>query len=121
MKLLISTIILTLTTCVGQRQNLDYPTDIKEIKEVTLTRPDKESNGKFATIKDLTEEEIKELLKALENSKPVGPWKFIPDYFIVFTTTENETKRIKINGNKVKGYDSDYTYEIDQLDFLEEF
>lgn len=121
MKLLISTIILTLTTCLGQRQNLDYPTKIEEIKEVTLTRPDKESNGKFATIKDLTEEQTKELLNALENSKPVGPWKFIPDFYIVFRTTENETIRIKINGNKVKGYNSDYSYEIDQLDFLEEF
>ena len=110
-----------MTTCVGERQNLDYPTKIEEIKEVTLTRPDKESNEEFATIKDLTEEQTKELLTALENSKPVGPSKFIPDFYIVFTTTENETKRIKINGNKVKGYDSDYSYEIEQLDFLEEF
>ncbi len=121
MKFLISTIILTLTTCVGQRQNLDYPTKIEEIKEVTLTRPDKESKGKFATIKDLTEEQTKELLKTLDNSKPVGLMKFIPDYYIVFSTTNNETRRIKINGNKIKGYDNDYTYEIENLDFLKEF
>jgi len=109
------------TACMDKRHNLDYPTKIEEIKKVTLTRPDKESNGKFATIKDLTEEQTKELLTALENSKPIGPSKFLPDYYIVFTTSENETKRIKINGNKVKGYDNDYSYEIKQLDFLEEF
>ncbi len=121
MKLFISTIFLTLITCVGQRQNLDYPNKIEEIKEVTLIRPDKESNGKFATIKYLTEEQTRELLKVIENSKPVGPWKFVPDFYIVFTTKGNKTKRIKINGNKVKGYDSDYSYEIEQLNFLEEF
>jgi len=100
---------------------LDYPTKIEEIKEVTLTRPDKESNGKFATIKDLTEEQTKELLRVLKNAKPVGPMKFIPDYYIVFSTTTNETRRIKINGNNIKGYESDYSYEIESLDFLDEF
>jgi len=50
-----------------------------------------------------------------------SPMKFIPDFYIVFTTTRNETRRIKINGNKVKGYDNDYSYEIEQLEFLEEF
>lgn len=112
---------MALTTCVGQRQNLNYPTKIEEIKEVTLTRPDKESKGKFATIKDLTEEQTKELLKVLNNAKSVGPMKFIPDYYIVFSTTTNETRRIKINGNKIKGYDSDYSYEIEELEFLEQF
>jgi hypothetical protein len=121
MRMFLSIIILTLTACVGQNQNLDYPTEIEEIKVVTLTRPDKVSKGKFATIKELTKDQTKELLKVLKNAKSVGPMKFIPNYYIVFTTIENETRRIKINGNKIKGYENDYSYEIEQLELLEQF
>ena len=121
MKILIPILLFTLLACTEQRQNLDYPSNMEDIRKVTLTRPDKASNGKFATIKDLTEEQTKELLKALNDAKPVGPIKFMPDYYIVFSTTDNETRRIKINGNHIKGYDNDYSYEIETLDFLEAF
>lgn len=112
---------MALTTCLEQKQNLDYPTELEEIKNVTLTRPDKESNGKFATVKDLTQGQIKELLEVLENAEPVGPMKFIPDFYIVFVTKTGETQRIRIIDNKVKGYNNDYSYEIDRLEFLDEF
>ena len=96
MKFLITSILLALISCFGYSQNLNYPTQLENIKKVTLTRPDIESNGKFATIKELSEEQTIELLKALSNAKPAGMWKFIPDFYIVFTTSENETQRLKI-------------------------
>lgn len=121
MRIFLLITIFTLTSCVVEKQKLDFPTEIEDIKEITLTRPDKESKGKFATVKDLTQEQTKELLQVLKNAKPVGPMKFIPDYYIVITTIEGETRRIKINGNKIKGYENDYSFEIVQLEFLEQF
>ena len=78
-------ILLTLSNCIFTNRNLDYPDKIKEIKEVVLSKPDKESNGKFATIKNLHQDQIVELLGVLRNAKSIGPYEFIPDYYLVFT------------------------------------
>jgi hypothetical protein len=104
----------------SQRENLNYPTDINEIKEVVLERPDEKSHGKFAEIRKLSAEEISEILEVLKDAKPLGLKKFEIDYYIVFTT-HNGTRRIKITGNQIKGYDSDYTYKIEKTTFLENF
>ena len=37
----------------SRRENLDYPTEINQIKEVVLERPDQKSHGKFAEVKKL--------------------------------------------------------------------
>ncbi len=100
---------------------MDYPTKIAEIEQITLSRPDEESNGKFEKLKDLTYEQRVVLLRVLNEAKPIGPTKFIPDYYIVFETTTNKIRRIRVHGNIIKGYDSDFSYEIDSPDFLEEF
>ena len=104
----------------SERENLNYPTDINEIREVVLDRPDKKSHGEFAEIRKLNAEEITEILEVLKDAKPLGLKKFKIDYYIVFTTN-NGTERIKISGNQIKGYDNDYTYEIEKTMFLENF
>ena len=121
MKFIISILILTLTTCLGKRQNLEYPAKIELIKDVNLSRPDKDSDGKIAEIKHLNQAEIIELLTVLKNAKPSGPTKFIPDYYIEFTTVKNKTIRIKVNKDYIKGYDNDYSYQIKPPLFLEKF
>ncbi|CAL2078658.1 hypothetical protein [Tenacibaculum sp. 190524A02b] len=121
MRIFLLITVLILTSCVGTNKKLNFPVEMEDIREVTLTRLDKESEGKFANIKVLTREQTKDLLEVLKNAKPVGPMKFIPDYYIVFTTKKNETRRIKINKNKIKGYEDDFSYEIEQFEFLEKF
>ena len=100
---------------------MDYPESIEEIEEVTISRPDKDSNGKFAEEKKLNEKEIRELLEAIRKSKPIGPTKFYSDYFIFFKTNEGENKRIRVNGNTIKGYKNDLSYEFNPPTFLNEF
>lgn len=100
---------------------IDYPKDIHEIKSVKLVRPDEKSNGKFAEIKKLKESEIVELLAAIKNSKKAGIIKFKPNFYIVFVTKNNETKRIKVNGNIIKGYTNDIGYTISKLAFMADF
>jgi len=102
------------------RENLDYPTDINQIKEVVLERPDQESHGKFAEIKRLSSKEIVELLKVLKNAKPLGLKKFKIDYSIYFST-ENGPKTIMVTGNQIKGFENDYTYQIETPKFLSDF
>ena len=121
MKIFIAIIIFTLTSFVGKRENLDYPKKIEEIEKITLTRPYAKSKGKIATVKDLTKDQTKNLLDVLDNAKAIGPVKFKTDNYIVFTTKTNETNGIKIAGNKIKGYDSDFSYKIESLEFLAEF
>ena len=104
----------------AQRENLSYPTDVTQMQEVVLERPDEKSHGKFAEIRKLSAEEITELLEVLKDAKPLGLKKFKIDYYIVFTTNKG-TRRIKITGNQIKGYDNDYTYEIKKTKFLESF
>jgi hypothetical protein len=104
----------------SQRENLNYPTHISEIKEVVLERPDEKSHGKFAEIRKLSAQEISELLKVLNDARPLGLKKFKIDYYIVFITN-NGTRRIKISGNQIKGYDGDYTYKIEKTKALENF
>jgi hypothetical protein len=104
----------------SQRENLNYPTHIREIKEVVLERPDEKSHGKFAEIRKLSAQEISELLKVLNDARPLGLKKFKIDYYIVFITN-NGTRRIKISGNQIKGYDGDYTYKIEKTKALENF
>jgi hypothetical protein len=121
MRLIIIMFILLISSCGRQRENLDYPKDINEISEVTLNRHNKESNGESAEIKKLSKEEVNQLLHALENSKAVGLTKFIPDYYIIFTTKTNGTKKFRINGNIIKGYDNDISYKIENIGFLINF
>ncbi|OOG69982.1 hypothetical protein [Flavobacterium sp. A45] len=103
-----------------QKENLDYPTEINQIKEVVLERPDRKSHGKFAEVKKLNSKEIAELLEVLNNAKPVGLKKFKIDYYIVFST-KNETRRIMVTNNQIKGYENDYTYQIEEIKFLSDF
>jgi hypothetical protein len=107
--------------CSTDRPNLDYPPDRTEIKNVYLDQPDKETRDKFAIIQNLTEEQIILLLRTLNAAREIGPVKFMPEYFIIFETKSGETLKLKVNGNKIKGYDSDLTYEIAELEFLEKF
>ena len=104
----------------SQRENLDYPTEINKIKEVVLERPDRKSHGKFAEVKKLNSKEIVELLEVLKNAKPLGLKKFKIDYYIVFST-ENGTRRIMVTNNQIKGYENDYTYQIEKIKFLSDF
>lgn len=112
--------ILLYSSC-NERENLDFPKSIGEIEKVILSRPDKESNGKFADHKELNEQEIIKLLEAISESKPKGLTKFYPDYFIYFKTKKGSTKKIKVNGNTIKGYKSDFSYEFNPPIFLSEF
>ncbi len=114
-------ILLLFASCNTQKENLDYPKSIEQIKEVSLSRPDVQSKGKFAEQRILHEKEIEELLVALDNAKSIGPTKFKPDYFIVFKTKEGDNKKIRVNGNTIKGYQSDFSYKINFLKFLNEF
>jgi len=100
---------------------MDYPKSMKQINEVVLSRPDESSNGKFAEQKILNEQEIKELLKAIDNSKPIGPTKFRSNYFIVFKTKDGATKRLRVNGNTIKGYKNDFSYKFNLPNFLHKF
>ena len=108
-------LMLSVSACFGQRENLDYPQDITKIKEVELLRPDVKSDGKFAMVRDLNHDEIVHLLLILKQAKPIGPNKFVPDYYITFITTQNKNQRIKVRGNMVKGYESDYAYRVEGL------
>ena len=119
MRIQIVLLSLLLISCF-QRENLDYPKEIGKIKEVVLERPDKKSHGKFSEERKLSSEEVAKLLEILNNAKPLGSKKFIIDYYIVFST-ENGTRRLKINGNQVKGYDNDLTYRIEKTNFLKDF
>lgn len=101
--------------------NLDYPKDANDIEKVELTRPDKASKGKFAKVQALSSKEIKMLLFVLGNAQPLESKRFTPNYYIVFTTKKNETKKIMINKDKVKGYDNDMVYQIRPLEILLEF
>jgi hypothetical protein len=121
MKFLIVIIVLIFSSCIRQNKNLDYPKNINEISEVVLDRPDKSTNEESAEIKYLTKEETSQLLRALKKSKPVGPSKFKPDFYIIFKTKTNEIKKIKINGSIIKGYDSDNSYRIEKIKFLTDF
>lgn len=103
------------------KENLDYPTLIENIEEVVLSRPDQKSNGKFAKQKRLSEQEIKVLINAINAAQAIGSAKFRPDYFIVFTTKDREHRRIKVNGNTIKGYKNDFSYRFDLPIFLKEF
>ena len=118
---LLSIFLILIVSCNNEKENLDYPKSIENIEEVTLSRPDKKSNGKFAEQKKLNEQEIKELIKAIGKSKPIGLTKFYPDYFIVFKTKEGENKRIRVNGKTIKGYENDFSHEFNPPLFLNEF
>lgn len=115
---LLSIFLILIVSCNDEKENLDFPKSIDKIEEVTLSRPDKKSNGKFAEQKKLSEQEIKELLKAISKSKPIGPTKFNPDYFIVFKTKEGKTKRLRVNGKTLKGYENDFSYNFNPPLFL---
>lgn len=119
-KLLFALLIL-ISSCSNEKENLDYPKSIEEIEGVTLSRPDKQSNGKFAEQKDLSDKEIRELLKAIGKSKPKGLTKFYPDYFIIFTTKNGKNKKLKVNKNTIKGYKNDFSYKFNPPIFLDEF
>jgi hypothetical protein len=101
-------------------EKLNYPKEIIQIKEVILERPDQKSHGKFSEIKKLSRIEIIELLKALDNAKPLGLKKIKIDYFICFST-ENGNKRIMVTDNQVKGLENDNTFQIERLKFLSNF
>lgn len=118
---LLSIFLILIVSCNNEKENLDYPKSIEKIEEVTLSRPDKKSNGKFAEQKKLNEQEIKELLKAISKSKPIGPTKFAPDYFIVFKTRDGENKRLKVNGKTIKGYENDFSHKFNPPVFLNGF
>ena len=105
-------ILLIVTACSNHVENLDYPQSIDEIERVFLSKPDIASNGEFAEQKILNAEEVKELLAAIDDSKVVGPMKFRPDYFIVFETKGGTNKKLRVNGDKIKGDENDFTYEI---------
>ncbi len=109
------------SSCAIQQYELDYIRSIDEIKEVVLVRPDKNSSGKFAETKALSRDEIKQLLNALDKAQAIGPTKFIPDYYIEFEQISSGNKRLKVNGTTIKGYDSDYSFKIEKLNFLENF
>jgi len=104
----------------SRRENLDYPTEINQIKEVVLERTDQKSHGKFAEVKKLNSKEIIELLEVLKNAKPLGLKKFKIDYYIVFST-KNGTRRIMVSNNQIKGYENDYTYQIEKIKLLGDF
>ena len=114
-------ILILFTNCVKQRDNLDYPKNIKDIVEVVLERPDKKSNGKFAEFKKLNEKEIIKLLQVLNKAQPIGPTKFKPDFYIYFETKNNGNYRIKINKNIIKGYKNDYSYKFENVLWLTNF
>jgi len=105
----------------SKRENLNYPKNIHEISKVELIRPDKISKGKFLETRTLSLREIEELLNVLNNAVPIDFFQLIQNFYIVFTTKANETKRIKINGNLIKGYENDNSYRISNLVFLDNF
>lgn len=119
MKTQLILVTLLFISCSG-RENLDYPTEINQIKEVVLERPDRKSHGKFAAVRKLNSKEIAELLEVLNNAKPMGLKKFKIDYYIVFSTKKG-TQRIRVTNNQIKGYENDYTYQIEEIKFLSDF
>ncbi|WP_163518290.1 hypothetical protein [Gelidibacter japonicus] len=121
MRLIFIVFILIFVSCKEKNNGIDYPKNINEIESVNLLRPDEKSNGKLAEIKYLEKNEIAELLAAIKNANEFGMIKFKPDYYIEFVTKNDGTKRIKVNGNKIKGYKNDIGYEIAKLNFMTEF
>lgn len=99
--------------------NLDYPKDANDIEKVELVRADK--SHKHNKTQLLTINETKQLLFILGNARWVEAPHFKPDYHIVFLSKKGETKKLMINKNLVKGYDTDKVYEIRPLEFLLEF
>jgi hypothetical protein len=83
---LIIALLWLLTGCNTSRANFDYPTDIKDIKSVTLERPIESTRGEVLKIKRLDRNQIKTLLAVLQKAKPVGQVEFKPDFFISFET-----------------------------------
>ncbi|AMM50202.1 hypothetical protein TH61_02085 [Rufibacter sp. DG15C] len=118
MKLFFIAVLSILSACSSDNDKLDYPKRIEDVVEVELLRPDEKTNGEIAEIKQLSESVIIELLNALEKVKPIGPVKFIPDFFIIFSTKTDGTKKLKVNGRTVKGFKNDFGYEIPELHFL---
>jgi hypothetical protein len=114
-------LLLILNSCSGQRENLKYPSDQNEIANVCLEQPDEKTQGRFALIQKLTGDEITQLIEALNNAKVAGPVKFKPEYYIIFETKAGKTLRLRAHKNLIKGYDSDLTYKIEELDFLKHF
>ena len=123
MKIKLRTILIfvIITSCNRSKVDIDFPRDINEIESINLLKPDNSSNGKFAGVKYLNQNEIQKLVKVLKDAKFKGPYKFIPKYYIEILTKNDGVKRIRVNGNIVKGYKSDIGYEISNLEFLNEF
>ncbi|AKQ46251.1 hypothetical protein TH63_12490 [Rufibacter radiotolerans] len=121
MKLFLIVVLSILTACSSDNDKLDYPKRIEDVVKAELFRPDEKTNGGVVEIKKLSESEIVELLNALRKGKPVGPVKFKPDFFIILSTKTDGTKKLKVNGRTVKGFQNDFGYEIPELDFLNNF
>ena len=99
---------------------LNYPSDIHEIKGVVLERSDSNSNGKFAEIKQLNDNQVKQLLVTLSKARQIDSKSFDEDFQIIFST-ESGTKRIMVRGNKIKNFESNKVYQIPNVDYLNNF
>lgn len=103
-----------------KKEKNDFPENLNEIIEVEFVRPDLKSGGKFAQIKSLNKNEIKQLILTLKSAKPIGIRKIKTDFYI-FIKSENMFKtdiyNLKVNGNIIKDNNSDLAYEIDDLKF----
>ncbi|MFV0208799.1 hypothetical protein OBK13_06275 [Empedobacter falsenii] len=112
-------LLLFLISCTNN-ENINYPSEINEIKEVVLERTDKNYKGKFAEIKELNGNEIELLLDVLNKSKEVDSKGFTEDFQIVFST-KSGTKRIMVDENKIKGFNSNKVFQINEVSFLTKF
>lgn len=108
-----------LISCLNN-DNINYPSEINDIKEVVLERVDKNFKGKFSEIKQLNDNEIELLLVTLNKSKEIDSKSFIEDFQIIFSTKLG-TKRIMVDGNKIKDFNSDKVFQINEVSFLTKF
>ncbi|GAA4305051.1 hypothetical protein [Nibribacter koreensis] len=120
LKLFLSTIIPLFFSCSPVNRKLDFPKSVDQVIEVEFFRPDEQPIREDWS-RSLSRKETIELLVALKEAKYIGPTKFKPDFVIFIITKTEGTFKLKVNGNKIKGYDNDFTYEIKDLSSTKTF
>lgn len=119
MKHLVILICVLLIAC--DYTNLNAPSNANKVSSISCTKPDRNTNGKFALYKELKENEIKILLDELKTAKPIGLVKFLPECFIDIEMKNGKSYHYRISGNTLKDFNSDFGFEINEIDFLKDF